>query len=59
MLFGSRFRHLELVEHGLPGDLQGDLLQVGVGLDPRQRSRDRRDERLVQSMIDGALTPYQ
>ena len=36
MLLGSRLCLFELVEHGLGGDVAGDLLQVGVGfgLDP-------------------------
>jgi hypothetical protein len=48
MLLGSRFRCLELVQHGLGGDVEGDLLQVGVGfgLDPHPVSdpRHQRDE---------------
>ena len=48
MLLGSRLSLFELVEHGLGGDVAGDLLQVGVGfgLDPHPVGdpRHQRDE---------------
>ena len=48
MLLGSRLCLFELVEHGLGGDVAGDLLQVGVGfgLDPHPvgNPRHQRDK---------------
>jgi hypothetical protein len=48
MLLGSRLCLFELVEHGLGGDVAGDLLQVGVGLGldshPVGDLRHQRDE---------------
>ena len=51
MLLGSRLCLFELVEHGLGGDVAGDLLQVGVGfgLDPHPVGdpRHQRDEPVI------------
>jgi hypothetical protein len=48
MLLASRFRRLEFVEHRLGSDVQGDLLQVrvGIGLDahPVSDPRHQRDQ---------------